>query len=91
MGGEFRRKGVNIALGPGQLSLNSSIKLCLTRSVIGPLGRVSLGGRNWEGKKQRTELSLPCVDEPLLTSRRVFKRSLPLRFSRFRDGTRYTS
>ncbi|KAF4636740.1 hypothetical protein G7Y89_g1329 [Cudoniella acicularis] len=33
MGGEFRTKGVNIALGP----------------VVGPLGRVSLSGRNWEG------------------------------------------
>ncbi len=30
---EFRTKGVNVALGP----------------VIGPLGRVAEGGRNWEG------------------------------------------
>ncbi len=34
MGGEFRAKGVNIALGP----------------VVGPLGRVVTSGRNWEGK-----------------------------------------
>ncbi|KAH7312929.1 putative beta-glucosidase M [Rhexocercosporidium sp. MPI-PUGE-AT-0058] len=34
LGGEFRRKGVNIALGP---------------PMIGPLGRIALGGRNWEG------------------------------------------
>ena len=33
MGGEFRRKGVNIALGPN----------------AGPLGRIPLAGRNWEG------------------------------------------
>ncbi|KAH6667482.1 putative beta-glucosidase [Halenospora varia] len=33
MGGEFRTKGVNIALGP----------------VVGPLGRIAEGGRNWEG------------------------------------------
>lgn len=33
MGGEFRAKGVNVALGP----------------VVGPLGRVSEAGRNWEG------------------------------------------
>lgn len=33
MGGEFRTKGVNVALGP----------------VVGPLGRVATGGRNWEG------------------------------------------
>ncbi|KAK5654888.1 hypothetical protein OQA88_6926 [Cercophora sp. LCS_1] len=33
MGGEFRRKGVNVLLGP----------------VVGPMGRVVLGGRNWEG------------------------------------------
>lgn len=33
MGQEFRVKGVNIALGP----------------VVGPLGRVATGGRNWEG------------------------------------------
>lgn len=33
MGGEFRAKGVNLQLGP----------------VVGPLGRVAEGGRNWEG------------------------------------------
>ncbi|KAK9855329.1 hypothetical protein MYU51_002765 [Penicillium brevicompactum] len=33
MGAEFRRKGVNLLLGP----------------VVGPLGRVVEGGRNWEG------------------------------------------
>jgi hypothetical protein len=33
MGGEFRRKGVNILLGP----------------VVGPAWRVVRGGRNWEG------------------------------------------
>ncbi|KAL2851068.1 glycosyl hydrolase family 3 N terminal domain-containing protein [Aspergillus pseudoustus] len=33
MGTEFRRKGVNVALGP----------------VAGPLGRIARGGRNWEG------------------------------------------
>ncbi|KAB8076562.1 glycosyl hydrolase family 3 N terminal domain-containing protein [Aspergillus leporis] len=33
MGGEFRRKGVNVLLGP----------------VVGPIGRVAEGGRNWEG------------------------------------------
>lgn len=33
MGGEFRTKGANVALGP----------------VVGPLGRVAKGGRNWEG------------------------------------------
>lgn len=33
MGGEFRTKGVNVALGP----------------VVGPIGRVVRGGRNWEG------------------------------------------
>ena len=33
MGAEFKTKGVNVALGP----------------VVGPLGRVDEGGRNWEG------------------------------------------
>lgn len=33
MGAEFQRKGVNVALGP----------------VVGPIGRVAEGGRNWEG------------------------------------------
>jgi beta-glucosidase len=33
MGGEFRTKGVNVALGP----------------VVGPLGRIAEGGRDWEG------------------------------------------
>jgi len=33
MANEFKFKGVNIALGP----------------VVGPLGRIASGGRNWEG------------------------------------------
>lgn len=33
MGGEFRAKGVNVALGP----------------VVAPLGRMVENGRNWEG------------------------------------------
>ncbi|KAK0117569.1 hypothetical protein ONS95_011905 [Cadophora gregata] len=33
MGAEFKAKGVNIALGP----------------VVGPIGRIAEGGRNWEG------------------------------------------
>lgn len=33
MGGEFKTKGVNVALGP----------------VVGPLGRMAESGRNWEG------------------------------------------
>jgi beta-glucosidase len=33
MGAEFKAKGVNVLLGP----------------VVGPLGRVAEGGRNWEG------------------------------------------
>lgn len=33
MGDEFRVKGANVMLGP----------------VVGPLGRVATGGRNWEG------------------------------------------
>lgn len=34
MAGEFKRKGVTVSLGP---------------AVLGPLGRIALGGRNWEG------------------------------------------
>jgi beta-glucosidase len=33
MGAEFKTKGVNVALGP----------------VVGPIGRIAQGGRNWEG------------------------------------------
>jgi beta-glucosidase len=33
MGVEFKKKGVNVALGP----------------VVGPIGRIAEGGRNWEG------------------------------------------
>ncbi|KAJ9266118.1 CAZyme family GH3 [Paecilomyces variotii] len=33
MGAEFKRKGANVVLGP----------------VVGPLGRIAKGGRNWEG------------------------------------------
>lgn len=35
LGEQFKAKGVNVALGP----------------VVGPLGRVVKGGRNWEGEK----------------------------------------
>ena len=34
MGAEFKRKGVNVALGP----------------VVGPIGRIARMGRNWEGE-----------------------------------------
>ena len=37
MGAEFKRKGVNVALGP----------------VVGPLGRIALGGRNWEVRQHQ--------------------------------------
>ena len=33
MGDEFKKKGINVALGP----------------VVGPIGRIAEGGRNWEG------------------------------------------
>jgi beta-glucosidase len=39
MGGEFRKKGVQVALGP----------------VVGPLGRTTTGGRNWEGECRKVE------------------------------------
>lgn len=39
MGGEFRKKGVQVALGP----------------VVGPLGRTTTGGRNWEGECREVE------------------------------------
>ena len=42
MGKEFRAKGVNIMLGP----------------VVGPLGRVARGGRNWEGFSNDRKLSV---------------------------------
>ncbi|KAH8888446.1 putative beta-glucosidase [Thozetella sp. PMI_491] len=47
MGGEFKRKGVNILLGP----------------VVGPLGRVVEGGRNWEGFSIDPYLSGSLVGE----------------------------
>ncbi|CAI7676432.1 unnamed protein product [Penicillium pancosmium] len=46
MGAEFRRKGVNLLLGP----------------VVGPLGRIAEGGRNWEG----------FSDDPYLTGGLVY-------------------
>lgn len=42
MAGEFRTKGVNVALGP----------------VVGPLGRIAEGGRNWEGEQASPKLVL---------------------------------
>ncbi|KAJ5586825.1 uncharacterized protein N7459_002590 [Penicillium hispanicum] len=41
MGGEFRTKGVQVALGP----------------VVGPLGRITTSGRNWEGSSNDPYLS----------------------------------
>jgi len=47
MGGEFKKKGVNVALGP----------------VVGPLGRVPEAGRNWEGMSNDREFhSLAWMD-----------------------------
>ena len=42
MGGEFKTKGVHVALGP----------------VVGPLGRVAQSGRNWEGFSNDRESSV---------------------------------
>ncbi|KAL2152564.1 hypothetical protein VTH82DRAFT_5748 [Thermothelomyces myriococcoides] len=47
MGGEFKTKGVNVLLGP----------------VVGPAGRVVLGGRNWEGFSVDPYLSGVLVSE----------------------------
>ncbi|KAK4247230.1 hypothetical protein C7999DRAFT_32312 [Corynascus novoguineensis] len=47
MGGEFKIKGVNVLLGP----------------VVGPAGRVVLGGRNWEGFSVDPYLSGALVSE----------------------------
>lgn len=47
MGGEFKAKGVNVALGP----------------VIGPLGRLAKGGRNWEGRITLRYFHCPTVNE----------------------------
>lgn len=44
MGGEFKAKGVNVALGP----------------VVGPLGRVAVSGRNWEGISNDRKSSILC-------------------------------
>ncbi|KAL2811632.1 glycoside hydrolase superfamily [Aspergillus granulosus] len=49
-GGEFRRKGVNVMLGPS----------------VGPLGRVVTGGRNWEGYSVDPYLSGVLVKETVL-------------------------
>jgi hypothetical protein len=47
MGKGYRKKGVNMILGP----------------VVGPLGRVALGGRNWEGFSTDPYLSGILVSE----------------------------
>ena len=49
MGGEFRKKGVNMLLGP----------------VVGPAGRVVLSGRNWEGFSVDPYLSGALVYETI--------------------------
>lgn len=56
MAAEFKRKGVNVLLGP----------------VVGPLGRVALGGRNWEGfsndRKSALNYSDYCLWKLLTTN-----------------------
>jgi beta-glucosidase len=47
MAGEFKKKGANVLLGP----------------VVGPLGRVVLGGRMWEGFSIDPYLSGELVHE----------------------------
>lgn len=47
MGAEFRKKGVNVLLGP----------------VVGPIGRVVSGGRNWEALSPDPYLSGVLVYE----------------------------
>ncbi|KAL4970600.1 beta-glucosidase [Aspergillus stella-maris] len=49
LGYEYRTKGVNMILGP----------------VVGPLGRVALGGRNWEGYAADPYLSGILVSESI--------------------------
>lgn len=50
MGREFKDKGANVVLGP----------------VIGPLGKVAKGGRNWEGFSNDPYLSGELVYETVL-------------------------
>lgn len=47
MGNEFRKKGVHLLLGP----------------VVGPIGRIVEGGRNWEGYSTDPYLSGALVYE----------------------------
>lgn len=69
MGGEFKKKGVNVLLGP----------------VVGPLGRVVSGGRNWEGFSPDPYLSGILVSESVdaiqnegvITSTKVRMTSFP--------------
>ncbi|OBT60271.1 hypothetical protein VE03_10208 [Pseudogymnoascus sp. 23342-1-I1] len=49
MAAEFKRKGVHVLLGP----------------VVGPLGRVALGGRNWEGFSNDPYLSGSLVHDTI--------------------------
>ncbi|KAG7806207.1 hypothetical protein KL921_004935 [Ogataea angusta] len=49
MGGEFRNKGVNVALGP----------------VTGPVGKIARGGRNWEGFSNDPYLSGALTGETI--------------------------
>ena len=49
MGKEFRAKGVNVVLGP----------------VVGPLGKIASGGRNWEGFSNDPYLAGALVAETI--------------------------
>lgn len=50
LGAEFKAKGVNVALGP----------------VVGPLGRVATGGRNWEGASNDPYLTGALAAETII-------------------------
>lgn len=51
MGAEFKKKGVNVALGPvvGMLAQLHCMGYVLTCLRLGPIGRIAEGGRNFEG------------------------------------------
>jgi hypothetical protein len=75
MGNEFRTKGVNVALGP----------------VVGPLGRMAEGGRNWEGRLRLRRGQTGCYRLGVTDDEdRLLQRPIPLWCSRVSNSFRDT-
>lgn len=83
------QKELILLLGLVPFALWYAPKTLLMNLVVGPIGRVGRGGRNWEGRLLQS--ILPCSDPVVIHFYRIFEWSISMWFSRIRDCTWYTA